>query len=272
MKSFKQHIIEYRKPTQAEIDADKKKDRAGKSRPSMTNKSINKKLYVNMQPKLKEEKVGDTCSCCDNKIDENGKCGCGPDCSHCGGSHDVSEAGCSSSLNASTKYSDKMKKVKESVEEVQLDELTAAEKKLVDQMYDKKGNLTPLGKKVMNHGKKPGDKGYMESLGESEVNDITAEYINENNISIEQLENMTEEELNELIGKAIGGAFKVAAKTAVGTGRLAKKAANRMSTSGRAAAAEKKADSIEKKNADRARIKAAQQRVRDAKRKARENK
>jgi hypothetical protein len=39
-------------------------------------------------------------------------------------------------------------------ESVQLDELTAAEKKLVDQMYDKKGNLTPLGKKVMDHGKK----------------------------------------------------------------------------------------------------------------------
>lgn len=48
-------------------------------------------------------------------------------------------------------------------EEVQLDELTAAEKKLVNQMYDKKGNLTPIGKKVMNHGKKPGDKGYVES-------------------------------------------------------------------------------------------------------------
>jgi hypothetical protein len=34
-----------------------------------------------------------------------------------------------------------------------LEELTAAEKKLIDQMYDKKGNLTPLGKKVMDHGK-----------------------------------------------------------------------------------------------------------------------
>ena len=43
-------------------------------------------------------------------------------------------------------------------------ELTAAEKKLVNQMYDKKGNLTPLGKKVMNHGKKPGDRGYVESV------------------------------------------------------------------------------------------------------------
>jgi hypothetical protein len=38
-------------------------------------------------------------------------------------------------------------------EEVQLAELTAAEKKLINQMYDKKGNLTPMGKKVMDHGK-----------------------------------------------------------------------------------------------------------------------
>ena len=48
-------------------------------------------------------------------------------------------------------------------ESVELDELTAAEKKLVNQMYDKKGNLTPMGKKVMNHDKKLGDKGYVES-------------------------------------------------------------------------------------------------------------
>ena len=32
-------------------------------------------------------------------------------------------------------------------------ELTSAEKKLINQMYDKKGNLTPMGKKVMAHGK-----------------------------------------------------------------------------------------------------------------------
>ena len=37
-----------------------------------------------------------------------------------------------------------------------------ADLKLIDKMYDKKGNLTPLGRKVMNHGKKPGDKGYIE--------------------------------------------------------------------------------------------------------------
>jgi hypothetical protein len=48
-----------------------------------------------------------------------------------------------------------------------LDEtLSPSEKKLVNQMYDKKGNLTAIGKKVMNHGKKPGDKGYVESIEE----------------------------------------------------------------------------------------------------------
>lgn len=44
--------------------------------------------------------------------------------------------------------------------------LSPSEKKLVNQMYDKKGNLTTIGKKVMNHGKKPGDKGYVESIEE----------------------------------------------------------------------------------------------------------
>ena len=43
------------------------------------------------------------------------------------------------------------KAVKEEVE--QIDELTSAEKKLINQMYDKKGDLTPMGKKVMAHGK-----------------------------------------------------------------------------------------------------------------------
>jgi len=41
---------------------------------------------------------------------------------------------------------------KEEVED--MNELTADEKKLINMMYDKKGNLTPLGKKVMDHGKK----------------------------------------------------------------------------------------------------------------------
>ena len=51
----------------------------------------------------------------------------------------------------------------------EVNELTAKEKKLVNQMYDKRGNLTPLGKKVMNHGKKPGDKGYIESVNEEDM-------------------------------------------------------------------------------------------------------
>ena len=41
--------------------------------------------------------------------------------------------------------------IKEEVE--QLEELTSEEKRLMAKMYDKKGNLTPLGKKVMDHGK-----------------------------------------------------------------------------------------------------------------------
>ena len=44
--------------------------------------------------------------------------------------------------------------------------LTSDEKKLIDKMYDKKGKLTPIGKKVMNYGKKPGDKGYIEEAVE----------------------------------------------------------------------------------------------------------
>ena len=54
----------YRPPTQAEIDADKKKDRkaqraAGKRRPSMSTKSIGKKMYGNMKGGLKEDEVNE---------------------------------------------------------------------------------------------------------------------------------------------------------------------------------------------------------------------
>lgn len=38
-----------------------------------------------------EAKAGDECSCCDNKIDEHGKCGCDESCKHCGGHHNISE-------------------------------------------------------------------------------------------------------------------------------------------------------------------------------------
>jgi hypothetical protein len=50
--------------------------------------------------------------------------------------------------------------------------LSSSEKKLVNQMYDKKGNLTPLGKKVFNHNKKPGDKGYVENVEEGKVKEL----------------------------------------------------------------------------------------------------
>ena len=51
-------------------------------------------------------------------------------------------------------------------EEKILSELTAAEKKLINQMYDKKGNLTPIGKKVMDHGK---PKSKLEGLDEGNM-------------------------------------------------------------------------------------------------------
>ena len=98
-------------------------------------------------------------------------------------------------------------------------------------------------------------------LDEQTQYNLVEAYLLENNIDVDSL---TEEELNEIIGKVIGGAFKAAAKTAVGAGRLIKKAANRMSTSGKADAAEKKAAAAEKKNRDRERIKKAQERLRAA--------
>jgi hypothetical protein len=39
----------------------------------------------------KEEVEGSECECCGNKINAQGKCGCGPDCKHCGGQHNVKE-------------------------------------------------------------------------------------------------------------------------------------------------------------------------------------
>jgi DNA repair ATPase RecN len=45
----------YTPPTKAEIEADKRKDQRGKSRPSMSAKSANKSVYKGMMGKLKEE-------------------------------------------------------------------------------------------------------------------------------------------------------------------------------------------------------------------------
>jgi hypothetical protein len=57
--------------------------------------------------------------------------------------------------------------------------------------------------------------------------DLVADYLNENNIAYDQLQEMSVEQLDEIIGKAIGGAFKVGAKAAVGAARLAKKGAKK---------------------------------------------
>lgn len=86
----------------------------------------------------------------------------------------------------------------------------------------RKRGIDPTGK-YDKYKKKNGIREEL-NLSEDEINDITAQYINENNITLDQLENMTEEELNELIGKALGGAFKIGAKAAVGATRLAGKA------------------------------------------------
>lgn len=47
----------YRKPTQAEIDADRKKDQHGKPRTSASSKSLNKKVYANHMGRLKEDET-----------------------------------------------------------------------------------------------------------------------------------------------------------------------------------------------------------------------
>lgn len=69
-----------------------------------------------------------------------------------------------------------------------------------------------------------------ESVDEDTINNLTAAYINENNIDLADIENMTEEELNEFIGKAIGGAVKLGAKAVIGTARLAGRGAKRAVT------------------------------------------
>jgi hypothetical protein len=84
---------------------------------------------------------------------------------------------------------------------------------------------------------------------------IEAEILENHDIS-----ELSEEQLDELIGKI-----------ARGIGKGVKKAAKRMSTSGRADAAEKKAAKAEKKNIDRERMKKAKERIAAAKAKRNES-
>ncbi len=73
-----------------------------------------------------------------------------------------------------------------------------------------------------------------------------------------------------LVGKALSGVFKGAAKTVVGGARLAGKGVRRASIAGRADAAEKKAKKAEQKNADRERLTKMKAKYDAAKKKARE--
>jgi len=82
---------------------------------------------------------------------------------------------------------------------------------------------------------------------------------------------MTEEELNELLGKAIGGAVKLAAKGVIGTGRLAKRAVVnkqgnvRGTMAAKADRLDKKADKAEMRKKNQDRVKKAQERLTNAK-------
>ena len=169
------------------------------------------------------------------------------------------------------------------VDEGSCGSVNASKKKVSGSDKKKLLNVAGLKKNANDKNLQANYESFKESLDEAAIDDITALYINENNITLDQLEDMTEEEINEIIGKAIGGAFKLGAKAVVGTARLAGKAvggtakaakagANRVSASGRADAAEKKADAAEKKAADRERITAAKQRVTDLKKKQRDAK
>lgn len=149
-------------------------DFGGKKYPVTMKKDAAKAINSDTQKEAKEDEPEASTEVDGNDEKEAGskrvpcpKCE-GKGCAHC------DEKGYHISKVESSCGSDDKKSRKESVEEETLNELSAEEKKLVNQMYDKKGNLTPLGKKVMNHGKKPGDKGYVENTNEAvEVNEIS---------------------------------------------------------------------------------------------------
>lgn len=102
--------------------------------------------------------------------------------------------------------------------------------------------------------------------------DEAIEYIAEHG----DIDNLTEEQLDEVIATVAKGIAKGVGAIAKGAGKLAakgaKKATQRLSTTGRADAAEKKAKSIEKKNADKERLKRAKERIGAAKAKAKDEK
>lgn len=195
------------------------------------------KAYIN---EAKDTHCSDKCCGADTKAED---CDCPADCPHCN---------CNAKNEA---FDPKHPKV------------VAARKAVKNGTYN--GNMDTNGNAIVHIDGKPHTvtKGDPAAKHEA-VNEDVIDLINEHNITIEQLENMTEEELNELLGrtaKFVGGLAKVVGGTAKGIGRGIGAGANRMSTSGRAKAAEKRADSLEKKQADREALRKAKQRIRDAK-------
>jgi hypothetical protein len=95
---------------------------------------------------------------------------------------------------------------------------------------------------------------------ESEVRQALSDYFISENYSINQINNLDEEEINEIIGKMLGGAAKLAAKGAY-RAVVNKQGNSRFSSAGKADSAEAKANAAEKKNKNRDRIKAARDRL-----------
>lgn len=225
----------YRKPTPAEIAKDKERERkaSGKKRPSMDHKSASKKMYGNMMGGLKEEEqideILDT-----PKAMQSYK-------NKAKASHDKAASSAAAKI---LRGRDK-------------DGNRADHRPELKTMAKRKKGMTAADMVAV---RRTFDNLRKEDLDESDIAEILRQYALSENVNADQLAELTEEEINEIIGKAIGGAFKVAAKTAVGAGRLAKKAAvnkqgnMRLSTAGRRDALKKKVEKERQREKDRKEI------------------
>jgi len=190
----------------------------------------------------KDAYCSDKCCGSDVKAED---CKCPPDCAHCN-CNAVSE-NLEEFTNWSVRHPTKPTKSYKVKARNTGEALKKAHKAAV-----KAGDLhkqAPSDSMLYKHVKK-------EDVSEEQINDITAQYINENNITMSELEAMSSEQLDEIIGKAVGGAFKLGAKTAVGAGRLAKKAGSaiaKRTTSAGKLAREKEKLAKEKQKLNKAR-------------------
>ena len=131
--------------------------------------------------------------------------------------------------------------------------------------------MDPVGKAdadINNDGKVDGSDKYLharrkaigKALRKEEAIERAAEYLVNENIDVDDL---SEEQINELLGSIVKGAAKLAykgAKAAV----VNRKGNFRFSTAGRADAAETQAKKLEKANKDRERLRKSQERIRKA--------